>query len=164
MARRAMVKVGRSCTVKRYATAAAAWAEVEWYERVPWAAPRLLDVEGAALIVETLPVAAALPGWRPAAALRELLEALHAEGVHHRDVHVRNIVRAGDGRPLLIDWETAIHQPAALSYDLHGPDASGVPVPEIHAGLTPQWWGSPQPASISKRWRAPCISSTSPAG
>jgi hypothetical protein len=86
------------------------------------------------------------------AELHVLLLRLHAEGVHHRDVHVRNLVRAADGRPLLIDWETAIHWPSALSYDLHGPDASGVPVPEIHAAHTPQWWGSPQRMSIRSQW------------
>lgn len=151
MARRAVVRVGRERTMKRYRSPAAAHAEAAWYQRVPWAAPRLLDVDGATLVLETLPVALRLPGWRPAAALRDLLLRLHAEGVHHRDVHVRNVVRGPSG-PLLIDWEAAICQPSTLSYDLYGPDASGVPVPEIHAQHIPQWWGSQQRMSIKSQW------------
>lgn len=154
MGRRASVRVGRSHTVKRYATAAEAAAEAAWYERLPWAGPRLLGVDGPQLVLETRPAACAVMGWRPAVELRELLLAIHAEGVHHRDVHVRNIVQGPDGRPLLIDWETAIQQPCPLSYDLHGPEASGVPVPAIHEGLTPQWWGSDQKMSIRMCWRA----------
>ncbi|MDH2392322.1 phosphotransferase [Streptomyces sp. HNM0663] len=152
MGRRAAVTVGRSHTVKRYADAQAAAAEAAWYRRLPWAAPRLLNVDGPVLVLQTLPTARSLPGWRPAAALWELLAAVHAEGVHHRDVHVGNIVQANDGSPLLIDWETGLWQPSALSYDLHGPHASGIAVPDIHTGLTPQWWGSPQAASIGRRW------------
>lgn len=154
MARRAAVEVGHSRTVKRYADPAAAAAEAAWYQRVPWAAPRLLAVDGSTLVLETRPTAYRLPQWQPVAALRDLLSALHAEGVHHRDVHVRNIVQGENGGPLLIDWETALLQHSALSYDLHGPEASGIPVPDIHAGITPQWWGSPQKCSIRMRWRA----------
>ncbi|MCC9712071.1 phosphotransferase [Streptomyces sp. MNU76] len=157
MGRRAAVTVGRSHTVKRYGSPAAAAAEACWYQRLPWAAPRLLDVDGAALVLQTRPTARALPWWQPAEALRELLQAVHAEGVHHRDVHVGNIVQAEDGAPLLIDWETALARPAPLSYDLHGPDASGVPVPAIHGGMTPQWWGSPQKSSIRMRWRTDAV-------
>lgn len=152
--RRATIRVTADVTVKTHLTAAAAEAEAAWYRRVPWAAPRLLAVDGPALTVETLPTAAHSRGWRPVAELRHLLERLHGHGIHHRDVHVRNVVRGAGGVPLLIDWETAIHWPAARSYDLHGPASSGVPVPDIHAGLTPQWWGSAQPSSISQRWEA----------
>jgi hypothetical protein len=153
-ARRATVRVRPDRTIKRHRTAAAAAAEAAWYERVPWAAPRLLDVTGRILVVETCtPQVRCGPRWRPVAELHALLARLHAEGIHHRDVHVRNIVRGPDGGPLLIDWETAIHQPSAMSYDLYGPDASGVPVPEIHAQHIPQWWGSPQRYSIRSQWR-----------
>lgn len=152
-ARRATVRVRPDRTIKRHRTEAAAAAEAAWYERVPWAAPRLLDLAGRTLVIETCtPQARCGPRWRPVAELHALLLRLHAEGIHHRDVHVRNIVRGQDGRPLLIDWETATHQPTDLSYDLHGPDASGVPVPEIHAQHTPQWWGSAQRMSIKSQW------------
>jgi streptomycin 6-kinase len=154
MGRRAVVTVNRCHTVKRYPDPASAAAEAAWYQRLPWAGPRLIDLDGPALVLETRPTACQLPQWQPAAALRELLEALHAQGVHHRDVHVKNIVQGEDGAPLLIDWETALERAAELSYDLHGPEASGVPVPEIHEGLTPQWWGSQQKFSIRMRWRA----------
>jgi tRNA A-37 threonylcarbamoyl transferase component Bud32 len=146
-----VVRVGRERTTKRHRTEAAAEAEAEWYQRVPWAAPRLLDVDGATLVLETRPPALRLPGWRPVDELYALLLRLHAEGIHHRDVHVGNVVRGPDG-PQLIDWETATRQPSALSYDLYGPDASGVPVPGIHARHIPQWWGSQQRMSIKSRW------------
>lgn len=151
---RAVIRVGPEVTIKSHVDAAAAAAEAGWYERVPWAAPRLLAVHGPDLHLQTLPVAAHLHTWRPVEQLRALLERLHGEGIHHRDVHVRNLVRGEGDEPLLIDWETAIHQPSPRSYDLHGPDASRVPVPHIHAGLTPQWWGSAQQSSIAKRWGA----------
>lgn len=149
---RASVRVGPQQTIKRYRTPEAAEAEAAWYQRVPWAAPRLLDAAGRSLVLETCtPYVRCPPSWRPARELAELLRRVHAEGIHHRDVHVGNLVRADDGL-LLIDWETAIWQPSDLSYDLHGPEASGVPVPEIHARHTPQWWGSPQKMSIKSQW------------
>lgn len=152
MARRAVVQVGRTRTVKRYRSTEAAAAEAAWYQRVPWAAPRLLGLDGPTLVLETCVPAQHLPAWRPVAELHALLRRLHAEGFHHRDVHIRNLVSGPGGNVLLIDWETAVHQPSGLSYDLHGPDASGVPVPDIHAGMTPQWWGSPQRMSIRSQW------------
>lgn len=153
MGRRAVVRVGRDRTIKRHQNAAAAQAEADWFERVPWAVPRLLDVDGPTLVLETCtPYRRCGPGWRPAAELHALLTRLHADGIHHRDVHVLNLVRSAAGRVLLIDWETAIYQPSELSYDLHGPEASGVPVPAIHAPYTPQWWGSPQRMSIRSQW------------
>jgi 2-polyprenyl-3-methyl-5-hydroxy-6-metoxy-1,4-benzoquinol methylase len=151
--RRARVVVRPDRTIKTYSDPALAAVEAGWYQRVPWACPRLLDFDGAELVIETCR-AGTTPGWRPADELRELLVALHAAGIHHRDVHVRNVVRRS-GRPLLIDWETAIHQPSDLSYDLWGPDRSGVPVPDLHRGLAPAWWGSPQHVSIKNQWEGP---------
>lgn len=148
--RRATVRVAAGRATKTFVDPADAEREAAWYQRVPWAAPCLLDLDGPILTMQALPLAG--PRWRPAEQLRTLLEQLHAEGIHHRDVHPGNIVRGPHG-PLLIDWETAIYWPSALSYDLHGPEASGVPVPDIHAGITPQWWGSTQRMSIKNRWR-----------
>lgn len=163
MARRAVVSVGPRRTTKRHRSPEAARAEAAWYERVPWAAPRLLAVEGSTLVLETCtPQARCDPGWRPVRELHELLRRLHAAGVHHRDVHVRNLVRDTDGRVLLIDWETALRQPSAVSYDLYGPEASGVPVPELHARHTPQWWGSPQRMSIRSQWGCDVPAEASP--
>lgn len=151
MGNRALIRVGPAHTLKQYATTIEAEAEAAWYQRVPWAAPKLLDLDGPTLTIETLPVATRLPHWRPSQALFELLTALHNEGVHHRDVHVKNIVKGPEG-PLLIDWETAIDHPSPVSYDLYGPDASGIPAPEIHDGFQPQFWESTQCMSIRNRW------------
>jgi len=112
----------------------------------------LLDFDGATLTIETRHAGTAFPEWRPIEPLRELLSALHAEGIHHRDLHLKNVVKGPAGQPLLIDWETAIEYPAELSYDLHGPEASGVPIPEIHRRLIPAWWGSREKMSIKNQW------------
>lgn len=152
MGNRARVKVLPDRTTKTYLDPALAAIEAEWYLRVPWACPRLLDLDGATLTIETRHVATAFPEWRPIEPLRELLSALHAEGIHHRDLHLKNVVKGPAGQPLLIDWETAIEYPAELSYDLHGPEASGVPIPEIHRRLIPAWWGSREKMSIKNQW------------
>jgi Ser/Thr protein kinase RdoA (MazF antagonist) len=149
--RRSSVLLGRGHVTKVFATEHAADREAEWYARFPWACPRLLSRDGATLVTERLPLAPRYRDRRNARALKELLEELHKAGVHHRDVHLGNVVLGPKG-PLLIDWETAIEQPAPVSYDLYGPEASGVPLPEIHSGLTPQWWGSGHRLSIGKRW------------
>lgn len=151
--KRATVRIRRAAATKVFVDPADAAREADFYRRFPWACPRLLDHDGAVLTIEALPTAPRLPQWRPVDALRDLLTELHAHGVHHRDVHLGNLVRGPHG-PLLIDWETAIDHPSALSYDLHGPQASGVPVPIIHAGMHPQWWASPQRMSIRSQWGA----------
>lgn len=152
MARRATVSIRDGCVVKTYRDPEGAQREADWYRRLPWAAPQLLDHQPGVLVIEYRPTAQACPTWRPVAELETLLEKIHAEGVHHRDVHVQNVVCGEDDQPLLIDWETAIWHPSPLSYDLHGPEASGVAIPDIHAGLTPQWLGSAQTMSITRRW------------
>lgn len=151
-----MVNVGPRWTVKRYRTEEEAAQEAWWYKRVPWAAPPLVCREGQDLILPTLPVAADFPSWTPVADLRALLGRLHSEGVHHRDVHTKNVVMGERGNPLLIDWETAVEQESGLSYDMYGPDESGVPVPPMHERLViaPQWWGSRQPYAIGFEWKA----------
>ncbi len=102
-------------------------------------------------MIQTCHAGTKLPEWRPVEALRELLGALHAEGIHHRDVHLKNVVRRS-GRPLLIDWETAIFHPSEFSYDLWGPEKSGVPIPDIHRRMIPAWWGSKLRMSIKNQW------------
>lgn len=152
---RAVVHVGLVWTTKRYRTADEAAQEAWWYERVPWATPPLVCQDGQDLIFPTLPVASSFPAWRPVEGLRSLLSRLHAQGVHHRDVHTKNVVMGRDGEPLLIDWETATEHTSEHSYDLHGPETSGVPVPDLHERLqiAPQWWGSGQSYSIGVEWR-----------
>lgn len=80
--------------------------------------------------------------------LASILGVLAAEGVHHRDVHPKNIVDTPDGVKLL-DWETAIRH-SGRSYDLCGP--VDVPVPVQHGGLLPQWWESNDIGSIRNVW------------
>jgi hypothetical protein len=152
MGARAKVTVRPDVTTKTYVTPELAKAETNWYRLVSWAAPKLIDFHGSTLVIETCKPATELPDWRPVAALRDLLTMLHDEGLHHRDLHLKNVVRGRDGRPLLIDWETAIEYPAEFSYDLHGPAASGVPIPEIHTRLIPAWWGSREKMSIKNQW------------
>lgn len=158
---RAVVHVGPRWTVKRYQQRRDARAEALWYERVPWAAPHPVHVDGPDLIIPTLPVAALVPGWQPAQELHGLLVRLSQEGIHHRDVHTKNVVMGPDGSPLLIDWETAVMEPSSVSYDLYGPEASGVPVPKLHQklGVAAQWWGCGQPFSIGREWGVdvPCL-------
>lgn len=131
--------------------------ECSFHGLVPWAMPRVLDTSTVActVVTERLPVAVDLPDWRPVAELRALLERLERAGVHHRDVHTKNIVRGADGGPLLIDWETATIAPGKPSYDLHGPDRSGIAVPSEHDGYTPQWWGATTRWSIRRAWETP---------
>lgn len=135
---------------KTYASEAEAWAEAQWYQMVPWACPELLGVSGGTLAVRRHEVACDLPAWRPAGQLRDLLGRLHGMGIHHRDVHTRNVVRGADGRPLLIDWESATRQVSRFSYDLCGPVVSGVGLPDIHD--LPQWWGCGGAFSIGSHW------------
>lgn len=152
MGTRATVEVRPDVTVKTYRDRGLAAEEADWYTIIPWAAPKLIDFFGSTLVIETCERGTDLPDWRPVAALRDLLTMLHDEGFHHRDLHLKNVVRGKDGRPLLIDWETAIHHPSELSYDLAGPEASGVPIPMIHRRFIPAWWGSRERMSIKNQW------------
>jgi hypothetical protein len=152
MGTRAVVEVRPDVTIKTYRDPIAAAEEANWYKIVPWAAPKLIDFDGLSLVIETCDRATDHLDWRPVAALRDLLTMLHDEAIHHRDLHLKNVVRGRDGRPLLIDWETAIIHPADLSYDLVGPEASGVPIPMIHRRFIPAWWGSRERMSIKNQW------------
>ena len=136
--------------IKTYNDPEWAQAELDWYDELPWACPPLLwsDPAAGTLIIKTLPLAANNPDYRPLAKLIDLLECLEVVGVSHRDVHPGNIVINEHGDPLLIDWETAVE--STLSYDLWGPDESGVPVPEIHQKCGPQWLGSDDPSSLRR--------------
>ena len=124
------------------------------YRRMSDTTPKLIhcDDEALTLIIERLPLAPDLPDWKPAAQLRALLERLEVRGVHHRDVHTKNIVRARDGSPLLIDWETAVFAPGCPSYDLYGPEVSTISKPVEHEGYSAQWWDAGTRWSIGRAW------------
>lgn len=149
---RPRIQVGRRVTVKFHSTPQAAQAEAQWFKEVPWACPQLIAVKDNRIVMETLPVTWHLPGWRPVKELHELIVRLHSEDVHHRDIHPGNVVQDAEGKPRLIDWETAIRRKAPQSYDLVG-RASGVPDPERHllAGYS-QWWRSSSQCSIERSW------------
>lgn len=147
---RAIVTVGEYETHKTFRDPHVFEREIRWLETVPWACAELLsiDSETLTLTTKTYRTALELPDWRPLDGLAYLLRSLGQSMIHHRDVHVKNIICV-DGEPRLLDWETAtIHD--GLSYDLHGP--VDVPVPVIHGGFLPQWWGSKEPYSIKSQW------------
>lgn len=139
--------------VKEHVSLSAAADEEDWYRALPWACPRLVARFGRTLVVERLPTALELLGeWADPEGLRTLLERLHERGVHHRDVHLGNVVRGSDGRPLLIDWETAVHAPGEPSYDLVGPGGTGVPPPDLQEPGHYHWWGCGGRIGISQAW------------
>jgi hypothetical protein len=77
--------------------------------------------------------------------IRDLLRAVHEKaGICHRDVHVGNIVLDEQDRPLLIGPKWAVPVVNEHCYDLEGPGASGIEVPELHVrqGHDGVWWGS----------------------
>ena len=162
MGARATITHGRGTVTKQYHDPADAHAEIHWYQQLAdqQICPRLVDAHPD---TGTLIIAAHRPAghdYRPAHQLAELLHQLQALGIAHRDVHPANIVEGPHG-PLLIDWETAITAaPGARSYDLHGPELSGVPVPDIHQTIRSRnspngyamWWGSPHRAPIRNQW------------
>lgn len=153
---RALTMLGDGWVAKTFRDRERFTRELGFYRLVPHAAPAVLDVveSTATIVTQRLPVAHGLPGWRPVAELRALLEDLAARGVHHRDVHTKNVVRHPDGHPLLVDWETATVRSGCPSYDLYGPDRSGIDPPVEHDGYTPQWWGASTRWSIGRAWEA----------
>ena len=74
------------------------------------------------------------------------LHRLHAAGVCHRDLKPEDIVMDGD-TPLFIDFDLGAEvDPNGPCYDLIGAEASGIPLPPIHAciGLREGvWWDTP---------------------
>lgn len=151
---RTVVEIHDEWVVKRFTGRRAKDRERFFYMLLPDCCPRLLDHDDMSLTIERLPVATELPEWKPVAQTRALIERIFAAGVHHRDVHAKNLVRGRDGSPLLIDWETACIQRADRSYDLVGPDASGVPTPVEHDGYQAQWWDSGATRFALGRWFA----------
>lgn len=138
--------------VKRHSTPGAAANEASWYRLVPWATPTLLGVDGRDLHIEKCVPASSIPSWRPAGELYRLLCRLHGEGVHHRDLHMMNVVCGSRGQVLLIDWEFAIQYPSQVSYDLYGATASGVPKHSVHTNK-PSWhWNVNRNYSVKNFW------------
>lgn len=158
--KRADIKVTDSHVVKKYHDPALARHEIGWYGMVGGRfAPRLIfsDVVDGLLLIER-----GRAVYRPMVSeLVSMLKSMELLGIHHRDVHPGNLVTI-DGHLRLIDWETAICDAGAPSYDLYGPDVSGLPVPDIHAAIRSKrspngyrmWFGCDHPASIRSMWGA----------
>lgn len=76
--------------------------------------------------------------------IRDVLRRVHTDaGMCHRDVHIDNIV-LDNGQPLLIGPKWAAPTVNDHCYDLEGPDASGVGLPDLHKDKPHNgvWWGS----------------------
>lgn len=144
----AVVRVEADLVIKRFRSPEDCAVEARWFRRLPQFCPELIAHDGVDLVTRRHDVAWETPSWRDPEALVKLVMAVHAEGVHHRDVHLRNIVLR-DGEPLLIDWYTAVECVQAEPYDLYG-ERSGVPKPERHLDF--QCWDTPNPYSIREAW------------
>lgn len=82
---------------------------------------------------------------------------MHAAGWAHRDLRIENIV-LDRGEVNFIDLEFACRVDPMIfrqdgpvkPYDLYGPEASGVPVPEMHRFLgISVWWDTKNDASLA---------------
>lgn len=127
----------------------------DYYRRLSaiLAAPKVLDVTVDEIVTVKHPLLTDWLAGSPSKAaldamavqIRDLLLMVHNEArLCHRDVHVRNIVLTDDGEPLLIDPALGTDSATDLCYDLYGPVASGIDVPNDHVphGKNGVWWGS----------------------
>lgn len=132
--------------------------EVKWYNQLRDSdlTPKLLSVEGTTLTMERKGVdlyshIRKNPNFDKIEMGKmacELICKLHKLGVAHRDVHTKNILVCKD-RLYLIDFEFTTTS-GVRSYDLYGPDRSGIPIPEMHLKngiLNGVWWDSELPKS-----------------
>lgn len=140
--------VGARHVIKRFRSTDEREIESRWYELLPDFCPELIAVDGPDMVTRHYPVAWDNPEWRDPAAIADLLRRLSKRGIHHRDVHLRNIVLK-DGRPLLIDWYTAVCAPSCVSYDLYG-EESGLSKPAGHIDF--QCWTTANRWSIKEAW------------
>lgn len=141
---------------KRFHDPELARRELGWYLRLEHlqVAPRLLDYTRDSLILEHCPTAEDLgaDAWHPYQELHATLFHLAWDhGVHHRDVHARNVVRLPGGRPGLIDWETAVYAPQLPPYDLVGPHPH-IARPDIHRARYVMHWHAEHPLAMGRFW------------
>lgn len=124
--------------------------------------PKLISMDGEGLITEKcIPLISTIENitGNSRDKLKECLinriRKLHALGICHRDLHIRNIVLR-HYIPLFVDFELAIViDPSCLCYDLNGP-VSKIPVPDQHVMLgseyevTGEWWNAEHQDSLSR--------------
>lgn len=137
---RAVVEIGDVWAAKTFDDPDTLERELGWSQRLPWIACPVIERTGDTLVMERLDMAVDVPEWRPVDELRALLVRLGAEGVHHRDLHVLNVGRDRRGAVRVIDWEWTIGGMPGRSFDLFGPEMSGVPDHRHPNGHPPIWW------------------------
>ena len=67
--------------------------------------------EGAAVLLDYLQTCEKRERMRVAVRLAELLWGLHEAGVHHRDLHLRNVLVTRENRLILLDFDRAVKKP-----------------------------------------------------
>jgi tRNA A-37 threonylcarbamoyl transferase component Bud32 len=115
------------------------------YQSFPEYAPDLIafDEERLILIIEKCTPILDIPdNEKYRDELWNLLEALHNEGVNHRDVSLVNVVVHDTRGVLLIDFEHATFDIGTKSIDLYGCIEAGVPntIGDVY-GENGIWWG-----------------------
>lgn len=83
--------------------------------------------------------------------LRDLLHQLHYRGANHRDIALSNVV-VKDGKPLLIDWESATTDISDKSIDLYGHRAANIKCPWPNYGPDGIYWNGPWDISPGRYW------------
>lgn len=135
--------------------------ELVGYAQCHWAAPRLVrvDVANMVLVIEKCkPMTQVSKKRAHAIQARKLLEDLHSSGWNHRDCAVENMVLHKTRGVLLIDWETAwcVPDTEAPSCDLYGALAAGfdqesIPIKQRPNGV---WWGSGRETDPGVWWES----------
>lgn len=127
--------------------------ELYFYNLFPTFSPEVFEVKPRVLIMERLLTVSDFgKDGISRESVYEMLLNISEAGVHHRDAHILNIAIDKTNNPKLLDWETAIEYKSPFSYDLFGPDISGVPIPPIYQeyGFLPEWWGAGLDFSLGK--------------
>lgn len=132
------------------------YREVEAYEKIPWATPKMevhgefwIEMERLTPILD-LDYEQTLKYEKP---LRDLLQRVHDAGYWHGDCALVNVVIHPVRGPLLIDWENLRPASGDVSYDLYGATLAGTePFWDVPGGEG-VWWGGPWDMSPGRYWK-----------